>query len=191
MRKALPWGLAAVSVVLLVLAGWKAVHPLAVLATWKSVQANILEKKFYHSHDSNGFLTYGSELRLRYEADGRVHEITVISSNLTTSFPEPFRWNEQLRTDLPIQVRYSPSNPERVEFDTTLSPALPYLLGALGCGFLIVPARRWQNPKGRCPQCNTPLESFWRYCAECSEPIPRTSLWRPAPRPPPVARSKD
>jgi hypothetical protein len=190
MKRALPWGLAAASLALLAMAGWKAAHPLVVLMTWKTAQANVLDKKFYHGHDPEGFLTYGTELTIHYEAEGHAHEVTVVSTNLTTSFPEPFRIFEALPTDKPLQIRYKPSKPETVEFDTTLAPALPYLAGALLAGLLVIPAFRWQRPKPRCPQCNTQLESYWRYCAECSEPIAKSSPWPAGLSRPPAGRSK-
>lgn len=150
---------------------WKTAHPIVVLTTWKTAQANILSKQFYHSHDSDGFLTYGTELMIHYDAGGHAHEIKVLSSNLPTDFSGPFKFYEALRTDAPLLIRYDPANAERVEFDTTLRPALPYLLAALICGLGIIPARRLMRPKRRCSQCNIQLESYWRYCAECGEPV--------------------
>ncbi len=171
MKKVFPWGLAFISLVLFGLTVWMAAHPLVVLTTWKTTQANILSKEFYHSHDSDGFLTFGSQLLIHYDAAGHAHEIKVTSSNLPTDFPEPFNFYEALRTDVPLQIRYDPKNPEKVEFDTTLRLALPYFLGALICGLAIIPARRLMRPKRRCSQCNIQLESYWRYCAECGEPV--------------------
>jgi hypothetical protein len=192
-KKLFPWGLAAISLVLFGLAVWKAAHPLVVLTTWKTTQANILNKEFYHSHDSNGFLTYGTELLIHYDAGGHAHEIKVTSTNLPTGFPEPFNFYEALRTDQPLQIRYDPANPEKVEFDTTLRMALPYLLGAVICGLAIIPAGRLLRPKGRCSQCNIQLESYWRYCAECGEPVRavKSSLSPPSPGHSPAGRSMD
>jgi hypothetical protein len=170
-KKVLPWSLAAISFILLGLTVWKVAHPLVVLTTWKTADANILSKEFYHSHDSDGFLTFGSELLIHYDAGGHAHEIKVTSSNLPTDFPEPFNFYEALRTDVPLRIRYDPKNPEKVEFDTTLRPALPYLLGALIFALAIIPTRRLLRPKRRCGQCNTQLESYWLYCAECGEPL--------------------
>lgn len=169
MKKALPWGLAVISLVLLTIACWKAAHPLAVMVTWKPTQAALLKKTFYHSHNADGMLTYGSELVIHYDAGGHAHEITAVSASLTTDFPGPFHFYEDLRTDVPLPIRYDPSNPEKVEFDTTAKPALPYLSGALLFGLLVIPARRLGKPKRRCRQCNTPLDSYWRYCAECGD----------------------
>jgi hypothetical protein len=192
-KKVFPWGLAAISLVLFVLAVWKAAHPLVVLTTWKTTQANILNKEFYHSHNSDGFLTYGTELTIHYDAGGHAHEIKATSANLPTEFPEPFKFYEALRTDVPIQIRYDPANPEKVEFDTTLRLALPYLFAALVCGLAIIPARRLLRPKRRCGQCNIQLESYWRYCAECGEPL-RAAKSSPSPASPqhsPADRSTD
>jgi hypothetical protein len=163
---------------------------LVVLMTWKTTQAHILRKEFYHSHDSDGFLTYGTELVIHYDAGGHAHEIKAVSSHLPTGFSQPFEFFETLRTDEPLKIRYDPKDPEKVEFDTTLRLAFPYLIGALICGLAIIPARLLVRPKRRCGQCNTQLESYWRYCAECGEPA-TTSPSRPSPDRSPEAHSTD
>lgn len=166
----------ALGVILLGVAGWLAEKKLAVINSWPTVEAEVIESEVISYEDSDNDTLYKAQFRFRYTVDGRTFD-TRTDNGYGTSFRS---WMQKKVDRLPPGARhrlhYNPADPAEIEYNAGYNLeffGIPLFCGSMGLIFALAGvASLRKRDADRCPVCAQYLPPGQASCPHCGASLP-------------------
>jgi hypothetical protein len=148
-RRLWAFGFGWLGVMLLVLAGWLAMNRIGRLVRWSTADAEVQRSEVYLANPGSGLernRAWGAAVTIRYVANGRLVETTVVRGFQTGIRSWMERWTRQYPNGSHKRILFDPASPLEADLDGewsvgTFSLPIGFALVAV---FLLWGWRRWR-----------------------------------------------